>query len=73
MNSFMPVPHEISFSWVYFPPLFFAILFGVLAAWALAGWLNRTNLSRYFWRPPIAFLAFVLIFGALFALFIMAP
>ncbi len=73
MNSLLPTPHEISFGWVYFPPLFFAILFGVLAAWALAGWLNRTNLSRYFWRPPIAFLAFVLIFGALFALFIIAP
>jgi len=73
MNSLMPVPHEISFGWVYFPPLALAILFGVLAAWALAAWLNRTNLSRHFWRPPIAFLAFVLIFGATFALFIMAP
>jgi hypothetical protein len=73
MSNLMPVPHEISFGWIYFPPLFFAILFGVLTAWALTGWLNRTNVSRYFWRPPIAFLAFVFIFGALFALFIIAP
>ncbi|MCX6924627.1 MAG: DUF1656 domain-containing protein [Verrucomicrobia bacterium] len=73
MNSIMPVPHEVSFDWVYFPPLLFSILFGVLAAWGLAVWLNRTRLSRYFWQPPIAFLAFVLIFSAIFALFIMAP
>jgi hypothetical protein len=73
MSSIMPIPHEISFTWIYFPPLAFAILFGVLAAWALAGWLNRKDLSRYFWRPPLAFMAFVLIFGALFALFIIAP
>ena len=35
MSNLMPVPHEISFGWIYFPPLFFAILFGVLTAWAL--------------------------------------
>jgi len=73
MNSLLPVPHEVSFGWVYLPPFFFALLFGALSAWVLAGWLNRTRLSRYFWRPPIAFLAFVGIFGALFALFVMAP
>ena len=73
MNNLLPLPHEISFGWVYFPPLLFSILFGVVAAWILAGVLNRTQLSRFFWRPPIAFLAFVLIFGSLFALFITAP
>ncbi len=26
----MPVPHEISFGWVYFPPLAFVILFGIV-------------------------------------------
>ena len=72
-SSLIPIPHAISFGWVYFPPLFFDILFGVLGAWILAGVLNRTNLSRYFWRPPVAFLAFVLIFGALFGIFIIAP
>ncbi len=71
--NILPIPHEVSFDWVYLPPVLVVIAFGVLAAWGLAAWLNHTKLSRYFWQPPIAFLAFVLIFSALFALFIMAP
>ena len=73
IGTLSPVPREISFGWVYFPPLFFAIIVGILAAWILAGVLNHTGLSRFFWRPPVAFLAFVLVFGSLFALFVMAP
>jgi len=73
MEVLMPVPHEISFGWVYFPPLAFVILFGIAAAWIIAVVLNRTGLSRYFWRPPIAFLGFVLIMSALFGLFILTP
>jgi hypothetical protein len=73
MNSILPVPHEISFGWVYVPPLLLDLLFGFLSAWVLAGWLNRTRLSRYFWNPPVAFLALVGIFGTLFALFVISP
>lgn len=73
MSSFEPIPNEISFSWVYFPPLFFVLLFGVVAAWGVAKWLNYTKLSRYFWHPPVAYLALVCIFSSLFALFIMSP
>ena len=69
----MPIPHEISLGYVYFPPLAFAVLFVIIAAWITAGVLNRTGLSRYFWRPPVAFIGFVLFFAAVFALFIIAP
>jgi hypothetical protein len=68
-----PIPHEVSFGWIYFPPLLFAIVFGILVAWIVSGLLNRTGLSRFFWRPPIAFLAFLIIAASLFALLIMAP
>jgi hypothetical protein len=68
-----PTPHEISLGWIYLPPLLFAIVFGILVAWIVSELLNRTGLSRFFWRPPIAFLAFLAIAASLFALFIMAP
>ena len=68
-----PTPSEVSFGWIYFPPLLFAIVFGIVVAWCVSGLLNRLGLSRYFWRPPIAFLAFLVIAASLFSLFIMAP
>lgn len=73
MRTIFPTPHEISLGWVYLPPLLIALVFGILAAWLIGEVLNRTGLSRYFWRPQIAFLAFVVIAASLFALFIMAP
>jgi hypothetical protein len=69
----MSVPHEISFGWVYIPPLAVVILFGISAAWIISTVLNRTGLSRYFWRPPLAFLGFALIMSGLFGLFILFP
>jgi len=73
MINYWATPHEISFGWVYFPPLLFALVFGILVAWFVSGLLNRSGLSRYFWRPPIAFLGFIVIAASLFSLFIMAP
>jgi hypothetical protein len=67
------VPHEISLGWVYLPPLAVAVVFGIVAAWAFTRWLNRTRLSRYFWRPQIAFLGFIAAFGSLFALLVLPP
>ncbi len=69
----MPIPHEISFGWVYCPPLALVILFGIVSAWIISAILNRAGFSRYFWRPPLAFLGFVLIMSALFGLFILFP
>jgi high-affinity Fe2+/Pb2+ permease len=69
----MLVPHEISLGWVYLPPLVLAVLFGIVAAWVFTRWLNRTGLSRYFWRPQIAFLGFIATFASLFALLVLAP
>ena len=69
----MLVPHEISLGWVYLPPLAISVLFGIGAAWVFTRWLNRTQLSRYFWHPQFAFLGFIAAFGSLFALLVLAP
>ena len=69
----MLVPHEVSLGWVYLPPLALAVLFGIVGAWVVSRLLNRSGLSRYFWRPQVAFLGLIAICGSLFALFILAP
>lgn len=64
------VPHEISISGVYFPPLLFAGTFGVVAAWLTIALLNRYRLSRFFFYPPLVFLALAVIYTSFFATFV---
>ena len=64
-NNARMTPHEIAIGGVYFPPLLFSAVLGTLAAWAVATLLNRLDLSRYFFYPPLVFLAMAVIFTAL--------
>ena len=67
------IPSEIQILGVYFPPLFVAILAGLLCALGLARLLNWTGLSRFFWHPPLAFTALWLLSSALVGLIFIAP
>ena len=67
------VPSEVQILGVYFPPLFVAIVIGLLCAMVVAQLLNRTGLSRFFWHPPLANAALWLLASALIGLFIIAP
>lgn len=67
------VPAEVEFGWIYFPPTFFAIVFGVVAASIAGKVLNKTGYSRFFWNPPLTWLAFVVIAASLFGLFVLPP
>ena len=58
-------PHEIAIGGVYFPPLLFSGILGTIAAWIAAVLLNRLNLSRYFFYPPLVFVAMAMIFTVL--------
>ena len=51
--------------------LIIAIWF-ILAA-LLTRYLNRSGLSRYFWYPPLAFLAFLTLCTSLVGLLLLAP
>jgi hypothetical protein len=62
---FTDIPAEIQILGVYFPPIFVAILAGLLCAIGLARLLNWTGLSRFFWHPPLAFAALWLLSVAL--------
>ncbi len=67
------VPSEIQILGVYFPPLFVAIVAGLVCAIVATRLLNLTRLSRFFWHPPLAYAALWLLATALIGLFIITP
>jgi len=64
------IPKEFAMGEVFLPPLLVAGLLGLLAAIATAHMLNRYRLSRYFFYPPLVFLAFFVIYTVLIGTFI---
>ncbi|MBM9512464.1 DUF1656 domain-containing protein [Desulfogranum marinum] len=56
------IPHEIAFGGVYMPPLLVASLVGAIAAGFTAKLLNRYRLSKYFFYPPLVFVALLIIY-----------
>jgi hypothetical protein len=66
-------PSEFLFFGLYFPPLFVAIMAGLVCATFVARQLNLSALSRYFWHPQLAYAALWLLATALISLFILAP
>jgi hypothetical protein len=67
MNS---IPSEFAIGGVYMPPLLIAAALGMVAAVALSRMLNRVRLSRYFFCPPLVFVALAVIFTVLVGTFL---
>jgi hypothetical protein len=61
----MNIPAEFAIGGVYMPPLLIAALLGTVGAIVAARLLNRTRLSRYFFYPPLVFVALTVIFTVL--------
>ena len=59
------MPHEFVIAEVYVPPLLIAAILGTIAAVAASRLLNRYRLSRYFFYPPLVFVALAVIFTVL--------
>jgi hypothetical protein len=68
-----PIPSEMHFGGVYFPPALLVGVLGLLAAWLATKVLNRTRLARFFWNPPLVFLALWLMMSAVIGLFLLPP
>ena len=66
----MPIPHEFAIGEVYMPPLLVAAFLGLIAAILTARLLNRYRLTRYFFYPPLVFLALVAIYTTIIGTFI---
>jgi hypothetical protein len=64
------IPHEIALGGVFMPPLLVAGIFGVIAAVITAQLLNRYRVSRYFYYPPLVFIALMIIYTIIIGTFI---
>ena len=64
------IPHEFSIGEVYMPPLLVAAFLGLIATILTARLLNRYRLTRYFFYPPLVFLALVAIYTTIIGTFI---
>ena len=56
------VPHELALGGVFMPPLLVVGMLAVIATVVTAGLLNRYRLSRYFYYPPLVFVALTVIY-----------
>jgi hypothetical protein len=66
-------PSEVQLLGIYLPPFFWVCLLGLLCAVAITQVLNRTGLSRFFWHPPLAFVAMWVLASSLVGLIVIAP
>ena len=64
------IPKEFAIGGVYLPPLLIAGILGLFLAWGVSLLLNRYRLSRFFFYPPLVFLALTVIFTVLIGVFI---
>ena len=64
------MPHEFAIGGVYVPPLLIAAIIGTVAAVVTSHLLNRYRLSRFFFYPPLVFLALMIIYTVLIGTFI---
>ena len=64
------IPGEIALGGIYLPPVMPAVLLGMLLAAAVAAVLNRLNLTRFIWHPPLFFVALAVVCTRLVGLFI---
>ena len=63
------IPSEVAIGGVFLPPLLLASILGVVAASLTVMLLNRYRLSRYFYYPPVIFLAIAVIYTGLIGTF----
>ena len=61
---------EISIGGIYFPPIMFAVLLGVVLASIVAKLLNKFNLTRFIWHPPLFFIALAVVCTRIVSIFI---
>lgn len=59
------IPHEISISGVYFPPMLLAAIPGAAMAGLTAVLFRRYRLARFFVYPPLIFVALSILYTSL--------
>ena len=64
------IPHEFAIGGVFIPPLLIVSILGTIAAVVTARLLNRYRLSKYFFYPPLVYLALTVIYTVFIGTFI---
>ena len=64
------IPNEFAIGGVYLPPLLVCGVLGLILASATARLLNKYRLSRYFFYPPLVFVALTVIYTVLIGTFL---
>ena len=64
------IPHEFVIGGVYMSPLLVVSILGALASVVTARLLNRFRLWKYFFYPPLVFLALTVIYTVFIGTFI---
>jgi len=64
------IPNEFAIGEVYLPPLLICGVFGLALAALTGRLLNKYRLSRYFFYPPLVFVALAVIYTVLIGTFI---
>ena len=65
------IPSEFAIGGVYMPPMLVAAILGTALAVLTARLLNRYRLSRYFFYPPLVFVAMAAIYTVIIETFIL--
>lgn len=68
--NYANIPMEIAIGGIYFPPVMFAIIIGVTLAEITGRLLNRFDLTRFIWHPPLFFIAMAVIFTRIAGLYL---
>ena len=66
----MNLPSEFAIGGVYVPPMLIAALLGTLLALLTAKLLDRYRLSRFFFYPPLVYVALIMIYTVLVGTFV---
>ncbi len=64
------IPSELAIAGIFMPPLLVAGLLGVAAATLTGAALDRFRLSRYFFYPPLVFVALAVIYTSVIGTFV---
>ena len=66
----MNVPSEFAIGGVYVPPMLVAAILGTVLAVLTARLLNRYRISRFFFYPPVVFVALIIIYTVVIGTFV---
>jgi hypothetical protein len=69
-SSMERIPSEFAIGGVYFPPLLIASALGVLLALMTMKLLGHYRLTRFFYYPPMIFIAITIIYTGLIGIFV---